>query len=106
MAGEMLSDYGHTIVPLGIRKGEVAGKEILDIRTSPSIDEVDTVTLYVGPKRQPALYDYIVGLKPKRVIFNPGTENPSLYERLDEAGIPHLEACTLVMLRTGQYENA
>lgn len=103
LASEMLSDHGHEIIPLGIRSGQVSGHEIVDIRGFPHVTAVDTITLYVGAARQPALYDYILSLKPKRVIFNPGTENPTFFKKLDEAGIPRIEACTLVMLRTGQY---
>ncbi len=103
IASELLSEYGHEVVPVGIRKGEVSGKEIMDGGRFPVIKDVDTVTLYVAAARQPSLFDYILSLNPKRVIFNPGTENPILYKILDNAGIPWMEACTLVMLRTGQY---
>lgn len=103
MAAELLTSMKHEIVPVGVKKGTVAGKEILDIRTSPAIQDVDTVTLYVGPANQNGLYEYISLLKPKRVIFNPGTENRALEDALAAKGIMPVEACTLVMLRTGQY---
>lgn len=103
LASEMLNEHGHEIVPLGIRKGHVSGGEIIDIRNFPVFEGVDTITLYVGAARQPNLYDYIVNLRPKRVIFNPGTENLALTQKLDQEGIPWIEACTLVMLQTGQY---
>jgi predicted CoA-binding protein len=64
---------------------------------------IDTVTLYLNPKRQATYYDYIIGLKPKRVIFNPGTENPEFYKLLKANAIDFEEACTLVLLGTGQY---
>jgi hypothetical protein len=64
---------------------------------------VQTLTLYLSPKRLLPIADDIVKLRPGRVIFNPGTETPELQQKLDAAGIPWLEACTLVMLRTGQY---
>jgi hypothetical protein len=64
---------------------------------------VDTVTLYLGPDRHPEYYDYILSLHPKRVIFNPGTENPELASILTEKGIEATEACTLVLLSIGQY---
>jgi predicted CoA-binding protein len=102
-AAELLTEHGHEIIPVGIKKGTVKGKEILDIRKSPVIAEVDTVTLYVGSNNQGNLEAYILMLKPKRVIFNPGTENPGLVKNLEHAGISSIEACTLVMLRTGQY---
>lgn len=103
MAAEMLTSYHHEIIPIGIKRGDVMGKPILDINQHPVIEDIDTITLYIGPQHQPAYYDYIVGLKPKRVIFNPGTENLELATLLEESGAEALEACTLVMLRTGQY---
>lgn len=103
-AAETLIDYGHEIVPIGIKKGEVFGKQILNIRDKPHIPDVDTITLYIGPHHQPEWYEYLIGLKPKRIIFNPGTENNEFEMKTEAAGIQTLEACTLVMLRTGQYE--
>ncbi len=66
-------------------------------------NDVDTVTVYLNPKRQKPFYDYIVSLKPKRVIFNPGTENPEFYSILKDNNIPFEESCTLVLLSTNQY---
>jgi uncharacterized protein len=66
-------------------------------------DDVDTITLYLNPKNQEEYYDYIIGLRPSRIIFNPGTENPELIRRAREAGIEPVMGCTLVMLSTGQY---
>jgi predicted CoA-binding protein len=103
LAARMLTEYNHEIVPVGIKDGAVFGKEILDIFKKPAIPDVDTVTLYIGPRRQPEHYDYILGLKPKRIIFNPGTENDEFIKRAEEKGIEALEACTLVMLRSLQY---
>jgi len=103
LAADMLTEYQHEIVPLGIRKGIVFGKEILDIRTKPKLADVDTVTLYIGPNRQSEWYDYILGLRPRRIIFNPGTENDEFERLAEEKGIEILEACTLVMLRSNQY---
>ncbi len=103
MAGQMLTQYGHEIVPIGIRRGEMLGKEILDIREKPEIQDVDTVTLYINPTRQEEWRDYILSLKPKRIIFNPGTENEDFEMQAEGKGTEALEACTLVMLRTGQY---
>lgn len=104
IAAEMLTDYKHEIVPVGIKKGVLFGKPILNIREKPPIDNVDTITLYIGPQHQPEWYDYLIGLKPKRIIFNPGTENGEFEKRAKQEGIETLEACTLVMLRTGQYD--
>lgn len=103
LAARDLTHHEHEIIPLGIKKGEVLGKPILNIFEKPPISDVDTVTLYIGPQHQPEWYDYLIGLKPKRIIFNPGTENPEFEKMAEEKGIETLEACTLVMLRTGQY---
>lgn len=65
--------------------------------------DIDTVTLYLNPANQKEYYDYILSLNPKRIIFNPGTENEELYDLAEKKGIQTLEACTLVMLSTGQY---
>ena len=100
-AAHMLKNHGHEVVPVGIRKGQVAG---LDIRLDrPQEADVDTVTLYVGPQNQPAWYDYILDLQPKRILFNPGTENPELARLAQQRGIQTEEACTLVLLSIGQY---
>ena len=102
-AARMLADYRHPIVPVGIKKGNVAEEEILDLREQPVINDVDTVTLYIGSRHQPEWYEYILGLKPRRIIFNPGTENRELYQRAKQQNIEVIEACTLVMLRAGTY---
>ena len=103
LATAMLTEYQHEIVLLGIKNGVIFGKEILDIRSRPEISDVDTVTLYIGPHHQPEWYDYILGLKPKRIIFNPGTENDEFENLAREKGIEVLEACTMVLLRSNQY---
>jgi hypothetical protein len=103
LAARMLKEYNHDIVPVGIKDGAVFGHEILDIFSKPKIDNVDTVTMYIGPHRQPEHIDYILGLKPKRIIFNPGTENDEFIRRAEAEGIEALEACTLVMLRSRQF---
>lgn len=103
LAVNMLQDYGHETVPVGIKKGKVGGSEILDLRKMPEVPNVDTVTLYIGPQNQPEWYEYILSLKPKRIIFNPGTENFELEEKARENNIETLEACTLVMLRSQHY---
>jgi predicted CoA-binding protein len=103
LAASMLTNYKHKIVPIGIKKGEVFGEEILDIREKPKVSDVDTVTMYIGPQRQPEWYNFILGLNPKRIIFNPGTENETLESLAEERGIEVVEGCTLVMLRTNQY---
>lgn len=103
LAANMLNDYRHEVVPVGIKKGEVAGATIQDLREHPSIEGVDTVTLYLGPQNQPEWYDYILGLNPKRIIFNPGTENAEFEKKAEAKGIKPVHGCTLVMLRSGIY---
>jgi len=100
-AVHQLQQHGHEVVPVGIRKGQVAGLPIHTDR--PAEAGVDTVTLYVGPQNQPAWYDYILDLNPKRIIFNPGTENAELEKLAQQRGIRTEEACTLVMLSVGNY---
>ncbi|MEM9833980.1 MAG: CoA-binding protein [Bacteroidota bacterium] len=103
LAANMLTDYGHPIVPLSIKQGIVAGVEMVDLRKEPSLKDIDTVTLYLGPQNQPEWYDYLLGLQPRRMIFNPSTENPTLYQLCLDRDIEPINACTLVMLRTGTY---
>ncbi len=103
LAAEMLEENNIDFVPMGIKHGSVLGKEILDLRQQPIIENVDTITLYINPQNQKEWYDYFLKLKPKRIIFNSGTENPEFEKSLEEKGIQALEACTLVMLRSGQF---
>jgi predicted CoA-binding protein len=102
-AAELLRSYQHEFVPIGIKKGELFGQTILNLTERPEVPGTDTVTLYIGPQHQPEWYSYILELKPARIIFNPGTENPEFEKMAEAAGIEAIEACTLVMLRTGQY---
>jgi predicted CoA-binding protein len=102
-AASLLKHYGHEFVPIGIKRGEVLGKSIQDIRTSPVILDVDTITMYVRAELQKPYYDYILSLKPKRIIFNPGAENYEFADLAEKQGVEPIEACTLVMLRTGQF---
>ena len=96
-----LKTFGHDVVAIGLRKGTVAG---VDITTEKDdFKDINTVTLYLNPKRQEEYFDYIVSLAPERVIFNPGTENPSFYDLLRKNHIEVDEACTLVLLGTNQY---
>jgi uncharacterized protein len=93
--------HGHAVELIGQKPGQIAGHAIQT--GQPALADVDTVTLYVGPAHQPALYDYVVSLRPRRVVFNPGTENPAFADILRQAQIELLEACTLVMLSVGTY---
>lgn len=88
-------------VAFGLKEGVIAGVQInTDILP---FKDIHTVTLYLNPKNQKSYYDYIISLKPKRVIFNPGTENPEFYQILKENNIFFEEACSLVLLSTNQY---
>ena len=101
IATKRLRDSGHEVFPVGIRSGEIEGMDI--IVGHPEIEEVDTVTMYVGMQNQSEHYHYLLGLKPRRIIFNPGTTNPEFKEMAEEAGIETEEACTLVLLSLGAY---
>jgi predicted CoA-binding protein len=101
LAANRLVKSGHSIVNVGIKTGEVAGVPIEKPETIHN--DIDTITLYVGPMNQPPLYDYIINTHPKRIIFNPGTENTELRKMAEEKGIETEYACTLVMLSIGQY---
>ncbi len=103
IAAQRLTQNNHTIVPIGIKKGQVQGLDILDLRTRPNITEVDTITMYINPTNQQAWEEYVLSLNPKRIIFNPGTENPDLASKAKEKGIESVNACTLVMLSVGNY---
>ncbi len=100
-AAHMLHNHGHPIELLGTKTGNVAGQDIK--QGEPQLTDIDTVTLYVGTRNQPPLYDYLLSLKPKRIIFNPGTENPEFEDMAHKQGIETVEGCTLVMLSVGQY---
>ncbi|MES2518022.1 MAG: CoA-binding protein [Bacteroidota bacterium] len=100
-AANSLLAHGHEIELVGQKIGEVQGHHIQT--NYPKLDGIDTVTMYVGVKNQPALYDYILAQKPRRIIFNPGAENPEFESLAQSKGIETEEACTLVLLATGQY---
>jgi hypothetical protein len=102
-AAELLKQHNHEILPVGIKKGKTAGEEIINLKDRPQFNEVDTVTLYLNPNNQKEWEHYILSLAPKRIIFNPGTNNPSLIAKAEDKGIETLDACTLVMLHTGTY---
>lgn len=101
IATKMLNEYGHEVLPLGRRKGHIGSEEILT--DWPENEIVHTVTMYMNAQHQEPFQDYILSLKPERIIFNPGAENRVLENKANEAGIETVNACTLVMLRTGQY---
>lgn len=101
LAIQRLRAHDHPVLAVGKRVGHVADVDITKEHLRQ--DDVDTVTLYLNPKNQVEYYNYILDLHPKRIIFNPGTENDELIERAKQNNINPVIACTLVMLSTGQY---
>ena len=101
LAVQKLIAYQHPVVAIGLKKGSIGNTKI-ETEKIPFTD-IDTVTVYINPLRQPAYYDYILSLNPKRIIFNPGAENEEFYNLAKQKGILAQEACTLVLLSTGQY---
>ncbi len=101
MAIRRLTDKGYPVIAIGNKKGKVNNVEIITEQVADK--DIDTVTLYLNPINQKPYYDYILSLKPRRIIFNPGTENDELERLALKEGINVLESCTLVMLSTGQY---
>ncbi len=99
----LLRDHGHTVLPVNPAQQEIEGLHVIASVDGLMPGQVDTVTMYVSPQHSDALLPGLLRLKPKRVIFNPGAENPRLEQALEKAGIQVDEACTLVLLRTGQY---
>lgn len=101
LASNRLVRSGHSIVNVGLKTGTVAGVPIEKPETIHQ--DIDTITLYVGPQHQQSLYNYILDTHPRRIIFNPGTENSELRRMANEKGIETEYACTLVLLSIGQY---
>ncbi|MEO9143997.1 MAG: CoA-binding protein [Ginsengibacter sp.] len=101
LAVNKLRNKGHDVIAIGNHTGKVGD---VDIVSSPvPADHVNTVTMYLNPLHQPSYYDYIFSLHPERIIFNPGAENEELASLAKNKGILTQEACTLVLLSTGQY---
>lgn len=98
----MLQDHGHEVILVSTKGSEINGVPVLP-NLEPIKEHVHTLTMYVGAKISSNMIEEIVALSPERVIFNPGTENPKLYSALKENGIAFEEACTLVLLGTGQF---
>ncbi len=101
-AQKLLLHHGHRVIPVHPLLQAIDGVPVQPSLTAIQ-EPVDTVTLYVGPDRSAVLADALVALRPKRVIFNPGTESELLQQRLRAAGIAYEDACTLVLLNTGQF---
>ena len=100
-AAQALLAQGNRIALLGSGKGRIFGLEIQN--GTPEMERPDTITLYLNPNAQSQIMDYLIGLNPRRIIFNPGTENPVFQKRAEEAGIEVISACTLVLLATNTY---
>lgn len=96
-----LLDHGYQVLAVSNKPGSVRGVNF--IRHDEVNQPIHTVTLYLGPENQRAYYDFLIQLKPERIIFNPGTENPELIALAQNAGISCICNCTLVMLDTGQF---
>ncbi|MCD6556873.1 MAG: CoA-binding protein [Bacteroidales bacterium] len=100
-AVRLLQRFNHEVVPLGIRKGEIDSLQI--IKGKPELLNIHTITMYIGPAKQPGYYDYLLGLKPQRIIFNPGTENAEFINIAEKQGVETVQNCTLVMLNSNLY---
>ncbi len=101
LAIHRLRSHNHPVVAIGKKDTKVA--DVVVIKEQENFKDIDTVTLYLNPKHQSEYYDYILSLKPNRIIFNPGAENPTFANLAKEKGVKTLDACTLVMLSTNQF---
>lgn len=101
LAVKLLQSYQQPITAIGKKAASIGSTEILIGK--PDVKNIDTISLYLNPQNQKEYYDYILSLNPKRIIFNPGTENEELETLAQQQNIETIEACTLVMLKTGQY---
>jgi predicted CoA-binding protein len=101
MAVKKLRAHGHTVAAIGGKPGQVG--DVAIITGTPALENIDTITMYLGAARQPDYYSYILSLKPRRIIFNPGAENDELAALAAQHNIETMEACTLVLLSTAQY---
>lgn len=103
MAVKLLNEKGVKTIGYAPKPFEVYGTEVTNDFGDLKDYNIDTVTMYINPMRQPEYYSKILGLNPRRIIFNPGTENPEFYALAQDKGVKVEEACTLVLLRTNQY---
>jgi len=102
-AANILSEHKHEVVLLGKVAGKIAEANIVVDKAGIVDKDIDTVTMYLSPEKQQEYKDFLINLRPRRVIFNPGTENPDMARSLHRAGILTEDACTLVLLHTNQY---
>lgn len=100
-AVKALSRNGFDVVAVGVKPGFIKDTEILT--GMPGIEDVDTILLYMNATKQKDYYEYVIGLSPRRVIFNPGAENPEFQEILKEKGIEAVEDCALIMINTDSF---
>ncbi|GJM29922.1 MAG: CoA-binding protein [Cyclobacteriaceae bacterium] len=98
-----LQQSGIEVIPTGINPGTIGGQIITDLNKKTIHQDIHTITMYLNPRNQQSWYQYILDLRPNRIIFNPGSENPEFYKLLDQAGIHYQEDCTLVMLASNSY---
>ncbi|MEN2284414.1 CoA-binding protein [Algoriphagus sp. SE2] len=103
IAADFLSKAQIPFIPIAIHEGELLGQKILDLNEKPFLEGIHTITVYLNKYHQKEWEEYLLSLKPKRIIFNPGAENRSFAEKAYQQGIEVLNACTLVMINTGQY---
>ncbi len=103
LAAAKLKKHGIEFVPIGIKSGEIHGETILNLKEKPLVKNVDTITMYIGATNQKEWEEYILSLRPRRIIFNPGAENHELAIRANKLGIETTNACTLVMLGSRTY---
>jgi hypothetical protein len=101
LAVKKLIEFKIPVIAVGLRKGEIMGIHIQ--KPFPEVSDIHTISMFVGPKNQSVYYDYILKINPKRVIFNPGTENSEFEEILTKQGIQVVRGCTLIMLGKGTY---
>ncbi|MBK6611228.1 MAG: CoA-binding protein [Sphingobacteriales bacterium] len=99
-----LQQYGHAVIAIGKREGQMGAVTIMrQLPQLPLNPTIHTITLYLNAQNQTEFYPFILSVKPKRIIFNPGTENPELEKIALQNGIVPVIACTLVMLATGEF---
>ena len=102
-AMEMLEEFGHHPIPVHPKEKSVRGKKVFHHLKDLAGKKIDTITIYVNPDISKLMESDLISLRPERVIFNPGSENPNLSAKLEANGIKVENACTLVLLRTGQF---
>jgi predicted CoA-binding protein len=101
LAVQQLTNHQHPVIAIGKKNGAIGAVEIETEKKQ--LNDIDTVTLYLNSTNQKEYYDYILSIHPKRIIFNPGAENPEFEQLAQQKGIKTMQACTLVLLSTGQY---